>query len=124
MTSLNSAPVNPGEAASAAGCNPGTLPPSRQAALDLGRALADVGETGRAVRAILTAECLGPQRVHRTPLGPETVGGLVRHTRRDDTTGWSASPSASTSTASGPCRLMREPLTSRAHSQFIAQNHT
>ena len=81
---------DPGKAVEISGSlQPGTLPPSRQAALylDLGRALADVGETGRAVRAILTAERLGPQRVHRSPLARETVRGLVRHTRRDDTTG-------------------------------------
>jgi transcriptional regulator with XRE-family HTH domain len=85
-----SAAVEAGETGRAieisAGLSPGTLPISRQAALylDLGRALADIGDTDRAVRTLLQAERVGPERVHQSPLARETVRGLVEQARRRD----------------------------------------
>ena len=69
-----------------ASLTPGHLPISRQAALylDLGRALAEIGDTDRAIRTLLQAERLGPERVHRSPLARETVRNLVEQTRRRD----------------------------------------
>jgi hypothetical protein len=48
------------------------------------RALAEVGDTDRAVRTLLQAERVGPERVHKSPLARETVRGLVEQTRRRD----------------------------------------
>ena len=85
-----SAAVEAGDAGRAveisAGLAPGTLPISRQAALylDLGRALAEVGDTDRAVRTLLQAERVGPERVRKSPLARETVRGLVEQSRRRD----------------------------------------
>jgi transcriptional regulator with XRE-family HTH domain len=65
------------------------LPPSRQTALhlDLGRALADLGDIGRATRSLLAAERTGPERVHGSALARETVRGLVVQSRRGESAG-------------------------------------
>lgn len=65
--------------------NPLIIPSaSRQACfyLDAGRALAKLGEDGRAVQMIETAERIGPQRVHGDPIVVETVRGLLDTARR------------------------------------------
>ncbi|MGW0431209.1 helix-turn-helix domain-containing protein [Micromonospora sp. NPDC003197] len=60
---------------------------SRQFAFyaDTGRALARIGNDREALRLLLTAERLGPQRM-RTPLIVETVRGMLDRSRRG--TGW------------------------------------
>jgi transcriptional regulator with XRE-family HTH domain len=50
--------------------------------LDAGRALAKLGEDGRAVQMIETAERIAPQRVHGDPIVVETVRGLLDTARR------------------------------------------
>jgi len=63
----------------------GTLPISRQGALylDLARALADSGDTGRAIRTILRAERVAPERIRTSAIARETVRGLVAARRQE-----------------------------------------
>jgi transcriptional regulator with XRE-family HTH domain len=69
----------------ARGLSPGALPVSRQAAfyVDVGRALAG-DQDAQAIRMLLQAERLGPERVRRSPLVAETVRAMVDRTRRSD----------------------------------------
>ena len=57
---------------------------SRQAAfyLDTGRALANLGQVDDALRMLLLAERLAPQRVRRSPIVAETARGLLERARR------------------------------------------
>jgi len=57
---------------------------SRQAAfyLDTGRALANLGRDEDALRYLLIAERLAPQRVRRSPIVAETARGLLERARR------------------------------------------
>lgn len=73
----------------AQGLSPGVLPISRQTAFytDLARSLAGVGQDAQAIRMMLQAERVGPERVRRSPLVAETVRALVDRTRRADQPG-------------------------------------
>jgi hypothetical protein len=66
--------------------SPGVLPVSRRTALylDVGRALAAVGNDQRAVKMLLQAERLGPERVRRSPLVAESVRAMVHRQHRTD----------------------------------------
>lgn len=50
--------------------------------LDTGRALARVGKDREAIRMLLTAERLAPQRVRRSPFAAEAVRSLLERSRR------------------------------------------
>jgi transcriptional regulator with XRE-family HTH domain len=61
---------------------------SRQTAfyIDIARALSNIGKDVEAVRMLLTAERLAPQRVHMSPIVSETVRGMLERARRG--AGW------------------------------------
>ena len=69
--------------------SPGALSVSRQTDFytDLARSLAGIGQDAQAIRMMLTAERVGPERVRRSPLAAETVRALVDRTRRTDQPG-------------------------------------
>lgn len=85
--SANADSGEPGKAVEIAqGLKPGVLPKSRQTSFytDLGRALADTRQDAQAIRMMLQAERIGPERVHASPLFAETVRGIIDRTRRAD----------------------------------------
>ena len=77
----------PGKALEIArGINPTLIDsPSRQTSfyLDTGRALARLRQDAEAVRMLLTAERLAPQRVRSDPLVAETARALLERARRN-----------------------------------------
>jgi transcriptional regulator with XRE-family HTH domain len=64
--------------------NPSSVTVSRQTAFysDTGRALARVGKDGEAVRMLLTAERLAPQRIRSSRLAQETTRMLLERAKR------------------------------------------